>query len=343
MSKNFWLFRTNLRPLEYYHQYKSLENFEKNCHDFYLLMGIWFLRNRVYDNFIVWRLNPKRQKLEDIVFDVDGKKFIQRWVSNFNEVFTHDPPKISFFRGGFPEYCKITNINSDHLGKKLYLGAGRRVFPQYGGKYDLVLLESEQDKSNKYKTAPFYKTANNEIFKPIEIPKKFNLCWICNFAQIRHKGQEFFIREISKSSHLKQLNIIHVGNKPEDGKRMCKRYGVNNINFAGWVDRPILNEYLNSSYFGVVTSNEVDGCPRVITEVMMSGTPLLLRKRTRLLGYYKKSGIIIFDDKSLKNKIQHGMFRYDKYKQEATENVQQKITMEKICNMNLHIWNNSKK
>ena len=98
--KDFWLFRTNLRPLEYYHQYKSLENFEKNCHDFYLLMGIWFLKNRMYDNFIVWRLNPKRQKLEDIVFDIDGKKFIQRWVSNFNEVFTYDPPKKSFFRGG---------------------------------------------------------------------------------------------------------------------------------------------------------------------------------------------------------------------------------------------------
>ena len=146
---------------------------------------------------------------------IDGKKFIQRWVSNFNEVFKYDPPKISFFRGGFPEYCKITNTNPDYLGKKLYLGAGRRVYPQYGGKYDLILLESEQDGKDGYKTAPFYKTANSEIFKPIDIPKKYNLCWICNFAQIRHKGQEFFINEVSKSPHLKELAIIHVGNKQE--------------------------------------------------------------------------------------------------------------------------------
>jgi hypothetical protein len=76
---------------------------------------------------------------------------------------------------------------------------------------------------------------------------------------------------------------------------------------------------------------------------MMSGTPLLLRKSARLLNFYKKSGVIIFDDKSLKLKIQHGMFKYDAYKEQATENVQQKITMDKVCNMNLHIWNNSKK
>jgi len=75
----------------------------------------------------------------------------------------------------------------------------------------------------------------------------------------------------------------------------------------------------------------------------MSGTPLLLRKSTRLLSYYKKSGLIIFDDKSIKNKIQHGMFKYDVYKEQAMENVQQKISAEKVCNMNLHIWNNSKK
>jgi hypothetical protein len=160
---------------------------------------------------------------------------------------------------------------------------------------------------------------------------------------MRHKGQEFFIREVSKSTHLKQLRIVHVGNKPEDGKRMCKRYGLNNIEFAGWVDRPILNEYLNASYFGIVTSNEEDGCPRLITEIMMSGTPLLLRKSTRLLNFYKKSGIIIFDDKSLKVKLQHGMFKYDEYRNQAKKNIQEKISMDKVCNMNLHIWNNSKK
>ena len=325
MTKDFWLFRTNLRPLEYYHQYKSLENFEKNCHDFYLLMGIWFLRNHIYDNFIVWRLNPKRQKLADITFNIDGKKFIQRWVDNFNEVFDYIPPKISFFRGGFPEYCKLTKINPDHFGKKLYLGAGKRVYPQHGGNYDLILLESEKDNQNEYKTAPFYKTANNEIFKPLGMPKKYNLCWICNFAQIRHKGQEFFISEISKSIHLKGLSIVHLGNKPEDGQRMCKKYGVNNIDFVGWVERPILNEYLNSSFFGVVTSNEQDGCPRVITEIMMSGVPLLLRKRTRLLDFYKRSGVIIFDDKSLEMKIQHAMHKYQDYNNQAKKNVEEKL------------------
>ena len=69
--RRFWLFRSNLIPLEYYHEFKDLDTFEKNCHDYYMLLPLWLLQNNFFDEVTIWRLtkNPK----EDIIFDVNGK------------------------------------------------------------------------------------------------------------------------------------------------------------------------------------------------------------------------------------------------------------------------------
>ena len=190
--RTIWLFRSNILELEYYHKYRDLETFENNCHDFYLLMLIWFLRNDCFDEAIVWRLS--KRKTRDIVFDVNGKKFIQRWVKSFKEVYEYPKPNISLFRGGFPEYDEVVREDFSFFNKKIYLGAGRRLFPQYGGKYDTILLEDERDFNKSYNYLPFYKTANPRIFKSLNFEtKKYDLSWICNFTQMRHKGQKFFI------------------------------------------------------------------------------------------------------------------------------------------------------
>ena len=97
--KTFWLFRSNLKPLESYHQYRNVETFEKNCYDFYMLYPLWLLRSGAFDQVIVWRLTdtPKFDRLptrEDINFLVDGKRYIQMWVTNFNETIYMPSPAI---------------------------------------------------------------------------------------------------------------------------------------------------------------------------------------------------------------------------------------------------------
>ena len=42
-----------------------------------------------------------------------------------------------------------------------------------------------------------------------------------------------------------------------------------------------MNDVLNHSMFGLCLSNLQDGCPRVITEVLMSGTPLIMSNLTK--------------------------------------------------------------
>jgi len=332
--KTFWLFRSNLKPLESYHQYRNVETFEKNCYDFYMLYPLWLLRSGAFDQVIVWRLTDTPK--EDINFLVDGKRYIQMWVTNFNETIYMPSPAISFFRGGFPQYDAATKLNPKHFGKKLYLGAGKRITPQYGGQYDKILMEDERDiKTPQH--LPFYKTASSNIFYDKNLQKKeWDICWPCNFEQIRYKGQEDFIRCISKDNRLKALKIIHCGNKPEIGKKMCESMKVNNITFAGSVERSALNDLLNQSYFGLNFSNQLDGCPRTSTEILMSRTPLIVHENTRLLNYYKELGVVVVNDKNIGDQMEDAIDNYSILKNELLNDG---LSMDTIMQKNMEIWN----
>ena len=332
----FWLFRSNLKSLEYYHKYKTLEEFENNCHDYYMLLLIWLLKNNHMDAAIVWRLSDL--PIKDIDFVVNGNLFSQRWVNNFNEVLKHPSPKFSLFRGGFKEYDDVTNKNPGHFGKKLYLGTGKRVYPNFGGIYDIFLQEDEKDFNLSKKCLPFYKTASPAIFHPIQTKIKWDICWPANFVQHKYKGQAFFMNVVGHCPTLKRLKILHCGNKPEMGKKMAKQYNVSNITFAGLVDRPTLNKYLNQSKFGLVLSNRTDGCPRIVTEILMSGTPLVVRKMTRLLPYYKEKGVIGVNDSNIIKRIMGGFPKWAGLKLDLHDAIQTTLSFDTICQKNLDLW-----
>lgn len=340
----FWLFRSNIKHLEYYHRYDNLEDFEENCHDFYMLFPIWLLRNNHFDTVVVWRLS--NTPLPDIDFVVDDKIYSQRWVKNFSEVFKYPKPKMSFFRGGFKEYDAVTKQKPDHFGLKLYLATGRRTYSQWGGKYDIYLQEDPGDFQSGYTCLPFYKTASPEIFFPIPEgliePGDIDICWPCNFTQLRHKGQEDFIKYVGGSSYLKSLKIVHCGNKPGIGKKLCQKYNVKNIEFMGPVNRPTLNEVLNKSKFGLCMSNRVDGCPRIATEILMSGTPLIVRNETRLMDYYKKNGVVEVNLSNLEIKVKLAMEDYNDYKSQANYAIEHSISPDRICRKNIARWNSIK-
>lgn len=336
MKKRFWLLRTNLTNLESYHQYDNLKDFENNIWDFYLLQGLWLLKNTDCEEFAVWRLTKKPSYA--IKFKLPNNKlFIQRFVNNFNECFKYKNPDITLFRGGFPQYDELIKKNPKFFGTKLYLGAnGPRKYPNYNH-YNKILVEDEKD--IKKNCIPFYKIGVPNIFKPLNLEKKWDICFPCNFTQLSYKGQEYFIKQISKSDLLKSLKIVHVGNKPEVGKNLCEKYGINNIEFLGHVDRFGLNKVLNQSKFGLVASNNLDGCPRISTEILSSGTPLLVRKQTRLLGYYKNlESVKVFDDNELEKVYKKAKKNYKEMKQKNLEYLKHELNIDDIMNMNLRLW-----
>ena len=335
--KRFWLFRSNLKIFEYYHQYKDLETFEKLCHDYYLLLPLWLLKENYFDEVIIWRLTDKLK--DDIIFDVNGKPFIQKWVKSFDEVVNYPSPDFSLFRGGFPQYDKLVMKYRGKLGTTLYLGTGKRIYSQYGGEYDVYLQEDEKDFRENKTCLPFFKTASPHIFYPIEGTKiKYDICWPCNWSQHKYKGQKLFISEIAKSSYLQSLKIVHCGNKPEMGIEIAKKYNVTNIEFMGSVDRSHLNDILNVSSFGLNLSNIQDGCPRVSTEVLMSGTPLILKEETRLLDLYKNHGVVMVNEKNIAKKIKEAIRNKDEYKRQVRWAIKNTLSFDEINKKNINTW-----
>lgn len=331
MITRFYLFRSNIRELEYYHSYNNLVDFEKNCHDFYMLFPLELLRNNLVDEVVIYRfLNTLK---DPIIFKLNSRKFIQKWIKSPLDIFNDQKPQLSFWRGGFQEYDYMISKDQRFFGKKIYLGASKRVKPG-NNFYDKVLVESDYDLHHIDKSIPFYKTANQNIFKVIDMKKEFDLCWICNFTQITQKGQEWFIKIISESNELKKLKIIHLGNNPEMGIQLSKKYKISNITFLGWKPRYIINEFLNKSKFGVVTSNSEDGCPRVSTEILMSGTPLLIRDQTRLLSFYDDLGIAKFSNYL---EIIDALDNYEIYRSKILKNLNI-LSIKNICNKNFELW-----
>lgn len=335
--RRFYLFRSDLKILEDYHKYNNLKDFKNYCWDFYLWIGIWLLENDYFDEVVVWRVFNKKKN--DIIFEFpNGKKFIQRWVKSLNEVFNYCNSEVSFFRGGFRIYDRITKKNKKFFGTKLYLGAnGPRRYPIYGGKYDKILIEDERD--TKKKCIPFYKIGVSNIFHPLNLEKKWDICWPCNWTQIKYKGQEYFIEQVSKSEILRQLRIVNIGNNPEVGKKLCKKYKINNIEFLGHVDRFGVNKILNQSFFGLVTSNDRDGCPRISTEILSSGMPLLIRKEARLSNYYKTLECVrTFSDDKLEKAYKRAKKKYEEMKQKNLGYLDSELSIDGIMKMNIKLW-----
>jgi hypothetical protein len=334
--KSFWLFRSNLRSLEDYHQYKSLEDFENHCWDFYLIQCLWILRNTEIEEVVIWRLSKSPK--DNIIFELPNNKlFIQKFVSTFDKCFKYKSPLISFFRGGFPEYDNTINKKLNHFGTKLYLGASKRKYPNSNKLYNKILVEADEDLKKNF--IPFYKIGLPKIFFPIEnSEKKYDICWPNNFTQLKFKGQDYFIDKISRSKFLRSLKIIHIGNEEKIGKKLCQKYKVENIEFAGKKNRHELNEYLNHSKFGLVTSNLTDGCPRISTEILATGCPLLIRDKTRLLNYYKLKSVRIFDDNNLETVFMKSFQKYEDLRQKNLEYLKSEFSFDNVCQMNFNLW-----
>jgi hypothetical protein len=250
---------------------------------------------------------------------------------------------MSFFRGGFQEYDEITSQIPEAFGLKLYLATGRRTYPQWGGVYDVFLQEDKRDFKAGKRCIPFYKTASPKIFFPYLTLQEnqhdhYDICWPCNFAQIRYKGQEYFIETISENKDLQKLKIAHCGNKPGVGKQLCEQYGVKNIKFMGEVDRQRLNVILNHSKFGLCLSNLQDGCPRVATEILMSGTGLILSNLTRLLPYYKEKGVVVVNQKNISGKIRGAIKNHKQYRILAAQTAIEELSFDTICHKNINEW-----
>jgi len=100
-----------------------------------------------------------------------------------------------------------------------------------------------------------------------------------------------------------------------------------------------VNEALNQSKFGLVTSNDVDGCPRISTEILATGTPLLIRGKTRLLKYYRDLDCVkTFSDNDLEKVYKEAKKNYEEMRQKNLDALEHELSLDNIMQMNLKLW-----
>jgi len=347
--KTLYLFRSNIKHLEYYHSIIDIDEFERNCHDFYLLMPLEFLKMGLFDKVYIIRVHHRKR--ETITFKVKNNKgtkglFHQIFLKDFNDVFKlPDKPDITIFRGGFKEYDNLVKYNKSFFGTTFYLGASRRFHPQFGGEYDYILYESELDliknKNDKFIYKRFFKTANPKIFYPIDnIRKEFDIIWPWKYTSDHRKGEKFFLQAISQHDGLKKLKIYHCGNEPKKAQKLFNSYGVSNITCDDIKHYHEMVDIYNMGYCGLITSDKEDGCPRQSTEILSCATPLVIRNKTRILSYYKGHGFLeYYDAYSLYNKIIYAIKNYNKINMLLKDRLHNDLSIRKICKMNAIEWN----
>jgi len=200
--------------------------------------------------------------------------FVERWIPNFRNYNSSFVPDVIFCRGGFPQYHHI--LNKFPKAYKIYYGAGKRYIPpiEYR-KYDLILQDSPAQlaKCRKVcKSTPsilFIKPASDNLFYPLDVKKKYDVCFPANGSQARLKGHFFVF-----STAPKDLKILNLGNRSDV-------FIPNNIT-SKRVIKSQMNKHMQQCKIGIVTcEGKVDSCPRVIPEMLAAGLPILVLDSTR--------------------------------------------------------------
>lgn len=238
-----------------------------------------------------------------------ANNFIERWVPLFKTYSTGFRPDVIFCRGGFREYHPVLKRFPKAI--KIYYGAGARFLPQDGFfDYDIILQDSpEQVKICKEKfpnalTTLFIKPAPDNIFYPIECEKEYDVCFPANAAQA-FKGHKFVYRTVPKN-----IKLLNLGNNPDRFKRPSNVTSYR-------VLRTEMQKYISKCKVGmVVVSSKTDSCPRVISEMLACGIPIVVLDGVRFWKEkYIVSGVTgeIATKENFWDVVKHVLNNVDKY------------------------------
>lgn len=208
------------------------------------------------------------------------KCFVEKW---FPEYPVDKQFDFIFSRGGFPQYLPILKVNPQAL--KLYYGAiykdrfNPRAIGDYTN-YDIVLADSqvqfEQLIESGYNAHKFIKPACENIFKPFDQEKTFDVLFVANATQKDTKGHEWFFREMKGTG----LRILQIGNLDRGVLALASSLGLN-IEFTGQLSRSLLPLLACRAKVGICCSTG-DSCPRIIPEMLAMGIPIVVKKSDRL-------------------------------------------------------------
>lgn len=219
------------------------------------------------DSGEIWYWNGKRKVRY-------AKNFIERWIPNFKITKYDFKPDVIFTRGGFKNYDPVLKRHSKAF--KIYYGAGKRFFPKkMFSDYDLILVDTKVQLERVRQMFPAIKSnliikpVAENIFKPVEADKKYDIILVGNYNKRVDKGHDFAFKKIPSS-----YRVLCAGIVP---KKIRQKYP--NVDFTGWIPRKELPKLYAQSKIAIVCCGTIDSCPRVIPEAIACDCPILVLDR----------------------------------------------------------------
>lgn len=167
-----------------------------------------------------------------------------------------------FCRGNHPVYNKI--IKKCTNAYKILYGAGIRTFPQDKIHYDMILVDCVEDlkKGKKKSKIVLWTKPAARQFKPMNMEKKYDICYIANGSQAKIKGIKWVYKTVPSN-----LSVFHLGNR-------SKYISPSNVK-CRQVLRKDMPEMINQCKIGTVPYTSYDSAPRAISEMLACGLPVV--------------------------------------------------------------------
>jgi len=199
----------------------------------------------------------------------------EEWVDSFKYWHTEYKPDVVFARGGFPEYDRVVKRFPDAV--KIYTGAGVRTHPKKGD-YDIVLVDSVNDLK---KGCSLWQKPAAPCFKPLQVPKTFDVCYVANAQQAKIKRVKWVYETIPKD-----ISMLHLGYLTD--------YKVPDNVMRVRAERGNMPELYSQCKMGIIPYSAYDSGPRALSEMLACGVgPVVVLKDARL----SLSGPLLVSDK----------------------------------------------
>ncbi len=179
-----------------------------------------------------------------------------------------------FCRGAFDYYLPI--LKKCKNAYKIRYAAGKRLMPEKNIHYDLVLVDSAEQKKKVLKKFPnlnvkvFFKPAANH-FKPIDIEKKYDVGFVAAIPEDARKRVVWVYKTVPK--HLKVLQLGHTPKKLKVPANVKIKH----------VKSDKMPRLLNQCRLIIAPYTSDDSGPRIVTEALACDVPVLALDSLRIM------------------------------------------------------------
>ena len=191
-----------------------------------------------------------------------GDRFAVTYHPDFRKVVWHpEDGYVIWARGGFKEYKPI--LDNAKNAFKIYYGAGKNFMPDRPD-YNLVLCDSKyqlgkvREKFPNTRAELWIKPAADNIIKPEDCRKQYDVCFVANEQQAERKRIPWVYK-----TKPKDISMLHLGS---GYKRVLRKD---------------IGHYMSKCRVGIIPYNEIDSCPRAMVEMLACGLPVVAMDTVR--------------------------------------------------------------